>query len=163
MDTGAGPVMLYVFAIKHPKHHMQFNKLSETYTVSPQITPADVATIAAQGYKTIICNRPDPEVPADCTAAAIRAAAETAGLGFYENPFDAHSFCMQTVETQQALCTDCATPILAYCASGNRCSIVWAFTQARTTPADQLIETAAQVGYSLAHLRPALQAQFTQS
>ena len=140
---------------------MDIKTITKDFAVTGQVLPQQIPELAAAGYRSIICNRPDREAPMGCTADAIRAAADAAGIAFVENPFDAHSFCMETVETQQGLCTDCAGPIFAYCASGNRSSIVWAFTQASHTPADQLIEAAAQVGYSLAHLRPALQAQFT--
>jgi uncharacterized protein (TIGR01244 family) len=40
-------------------------------------------------------------------------------------------------------------PVFAYCATGNRCSIVWAMTQAGKRPADELIGTAAKWGYNL--------------
>jgi sulfide:quinone oxidoreductase len=36
-------------------------RLSETCAVSSQIRPSDVADIAAGGFTTIVCNRPDNE------------------------------------------------------------------------------------------------------
>jgi hypothetical protein len=40
---------------------MDARTLSAGLTVSPQITPEDVADLAKQGIRTIICNRPDGE------------------------------------------------------------------------------------------------------
>ena len=40
---------------------MEFRKINDDITVSPQITAADLAGIAAAGYRSIICNRPDGE------------------------------------------------------------------------------------------------------
>ena len=47
-------------------------------------------------------------------------------------------------------------PVFAYCASGNRSSVVWALTQAGKVPADDLIATAARWGYNLEPIRPQL-------
>jgi sulfide:quinone oxidoreductase len=35
--------------------------LTPAFAVAPQISPEDVQAIAAAGYKSIICNRPDDE------------------------------------------------------------------------------------------------------
>ena len=40
---------------------MQLRKINEKVTVSPQITAADMAAIKAEGFRAIICNRPDGE------------------------------------------------------------------------------------------------------
>ena len=40
---------------------MTIYRLSENCAVSSQIQPTDVAAIAAEGFTTIICNRPDGE------------------------------------------------------------------------------------------------------
>ena len=44
---------------------MDIRRLTETYAVSPQITPEDVAAIKAAGFTTIINNRPDGEIPVE--------------------------------------------------------------------------------------------------
>ena len=38
-------------------------ELTDTLSMAGQIQPADVAQLAAAGYETIICNRPDDEEP----------------------------------------------------------------------------------------------------
>src|SRR3546814_9577240 len=40
---------------------MTIKTLSPGLGVSPQIGPADVAALAASGFRSIICNRPDDE------------------------------------------------------------------------------------------------------
>ena len=47
-----------------------------------------------------------------------------------------------------------AGPVLAYCASGNRSSIVWAMSQAGLRPTDELVALAARQGYNLEPFRP---------
>jgi len=40
---------------------MSIRHLGKDYAVGPQITPADVARLKAQGFATLVCNRPDGE------------------------------------------------------------------------------------------------------
>ena len=47
-------------------------------------------------------------------------------------------------------------PVLAYCASGTRCTIAWALSQAGKVDADELIRTAMKAGYDIEGLRSAL-------
>ncbi|MBT8412600.1 MAG: TIGR01244 family phosphatase, partial [Octadecabacter sp.] len=49
-------------------------------------------------------------------------------------------------------------PVLAYCASGTRSSIVWALGQAGTMATDEIITAAAAAGYDLSGLKPQLDA-----
>ena len=42
---------------------MDIRQITPTYFVAPQLDPADMAANAAAGITTVICNRPDEEVP----------------------------------------------------------------------------------------------------
>ena len=61
---------------------MRITEITPDYSVSPQIAAADVAEIAALGFRSIMCNRPDGEDPDQPPAAEIRAEAERLGLAF---------------------------------------------------------------------------------
>ena len=137
---------------------MDIRPLSETYAVSPQIAPEDLEAIKAAGYVAVIDNRPDGEIPDEYHAAQMRARAEALGLQFFANPVIGGALTMQNVEDQAEAIASASGPILAYCASGNRSSIVWALSQAGTRPAEELISAAARHGYQLAHLAPQIEA-----
>jgi uncharacterized protein (TIGR01244 family) len=137
---------------------MDIRQISSDYAVSPQITPGDVPAIAAAGFRGIICNRPDAEVSPDLQAAAVRAAAESAGLSFTENPVTHQTLNMDMVAAQSAAMAAAGGPVLAYCASGTRSSIVWSLGQAGTQPTDDIIAATARCGYDLAGLRPRIEA-----
>ena len=49
-------------------------------SVSPQILPEDIAAIAAAGFRSVMCNRPDGEAADQPAFAEIEAAARAAGL-----------------------------------------------------------------------------------
>ena len=42
---------------------MTLIEITPAYSVAPQIGTGDVAEIAAKGFRSIICNRPDGETP----------------------------------------------------------------------------------------------------
>jgi uncharacterized protein (TIGR01244 family) len=137
---------------------MDIRPLSASYAVTPQITPEDVPAIAAAGFTTVVCNRPDGENPAELSAETLRAAVEAAGLTYVENPFNAMTLGPEHVEAQRQVLDEATGPVLAYCASGNRSSVVWALAEAGRQPADALIGAAARHGYQLEGLRPQIEA-----
>ncbi|WP_102224295.1 TIGR01244 family sulfur transferase [Acidimangrovimonas sediminis] len=137
---------------------MDIRQIAETYAVSPQIDPGDVALIREAGFTTLICNRPDAEIEPTHRAAAIRALAEAEGLRFVENPVLPGQLTMDNVKTQDAAMAESAGPVLAYCASGNRSTIVWGLCQAGRQPTDALVAAAAAQGYNLEVWRQQLDA-----
>lgn len=137
---------------------MDIRQLTPRYSVSPQINPEDLADIKAAGFTTVICNRPDEEVPPSHQAAAIQAAAEAAGLSFEVLPITHHTMTHDTVAEQAQLIDASDGPVLAYCASGTRCSVIWALGAAKDMPVDEVLETARRAGYTLDNLRPTLDA-----
>lgn len=132
---------------------LDIRPLTESYAVSPQIDPADMGVIVAAGFKVLIDNRPDREIPAELHTEAMRAAAEAAGLVFVVNPIIGGAMTMDNVTAQAAAMAAATGPVLAYCASGNRCSQVWALAMAGERPADELIGVPARYGYNLEPLR----------
>ena len=136
---------------------MQINYLSPDYSVASQIAVADVATIAEAGFKSVICNRPDQENPEIHQIAAIKAEVIAAGLEFAENVFDPSTFGSDKIQRQSELLQELPSPVLAYCASGTRCSIVWAFAHASSMDIDGILTATTSAGYQLSHLRPQLE------
>ncbi len=133
---------------------MDIRPLTPDYAVSPQIDPEDFEAIRAAGFTTVIDNRPDGEIPPSHHTEAMRAAAEAAGLTFVANHVYPGALTLENVEAQRAAIEGSEGPVLAYCASGNRSSIVWSLAQAGRMPTDAIIEAATKAGYQVAHLRP---------
>jgi len=132
---------------------MEIRPLTDTYSVTPQITQDDIPAIKAAGYTTVICNRPDREIPEDLHADAMQQAVEAAGLAFVVNPVTGGALTMENVDAQRAAIDAATGPVLAYCASGNRSSIVWALANAGRQPTDDLIAAGAQYGYQVGQFR----------
>jgi uncharacterized protein (TIGR01244 family) len=63
----------------------------------------------------------------------------------------------QNVARQRALIDGAEGPVLAYCRSGTRCSIVWALAHAGDLTPDEILSATTDAGYQLSDMRPVLE------
>lgn len=132
-----------------------FRKIDDKTYVSPQITLAEVAYAKALGIGLIVNNRPEDESDDQTPGPDIESAAREAGLGYIAIPVTHAGFSMTQVEAmQQALAQAGDAPVLAYCRSGTRSTLLWALAQAKAGINPAEIETkAAGAGYDIAPIR----------
>lgn len=134
-------------------------RIDDSISVAPQITPEDVAEIAAAGFTAIINNRPDDEEGGQPEGEAIRAAAEAAGLSYTAIPITHAGFSGNQVDAMVTALEAANGPVLAYCRSGTRSCNLWALAQAKLGEnPDRLMAKAAATGYDLTGIRPVLDA-----
>jgi len=127
---------------------MPIFKLSESLSVAAQITPQDVPNIAAQGFTTVVCNRPDGEVPDQASMDEIEAACNEAGLLFVRYPINAMNFPGADLDGLGELFDDPSQSVLAYCRTGTRCANLWVATRSDDdTP--EAIKVARDIGFDL--------------
>ncbi|WP_163846217.1 TIGR01244 family sulfur transferase [Pseudooceanicola aestuarii] len=137
---------------------MNIRPLTPRYAVSPQIAPEDMAAIREAGFTTVICNRPDAENPPEWQADAMAGAAKAAGLDFVVLPLTHQTMTPENTAIQMQTVEASDGPVLAYCASGTRCSVIWSLGQATAGMApEEILTTTARAGYDLAALRPRLE------
>ncbi|KIP19464.1 FAD dependent oxidoreductase family protein [Burkholderia sp. MSHR3999] len=129
---------------------MNIRKLTDTLSVSPQITAADLPALSAAGFRAIVCNRPDGEGPDQPTVAEIRAAAAPLGIAVHDLPVDSGKVTDDQAVRFGALIASLDAPVLAYCRTGTRSATLWALSQAGLRPLDDIVATAAAAGYDLA-------------
>jgi uncharacterized protein (TIGR01244 family) len=127
-----------------------FRRVTDDLSVAPQISVADVAEAARQGFRTLISNRPDGEDPGQPTAREIAAAAADAGLPFYHIPVRGAPTPDQ-VEATRLLLQEAETPVLAFCRSGTRSIVTWSICQATSGAMDrgELVSLGREAGYDL--------------
>lgn len=128
----------------------KFTPLTDAFHVSPQISVADVATAAAEGYTLIVNNRPDGEVPGQPKSADIEAAAKRAGLAYVHIPVSG-GISMSHISALKSALDDAGTgKTLAYCRSGTRSTFVHShMSAANGGAADEIIAHAAAAGYDI--------------
>lgn len=108
---------------------MNIRQITEDYSVSPQITPEDVAAIKAAGFRSVICNRPDNEEPGQPSAEEIGKAVRAAGLAFRWVPVISGQMTAGNVEDQAKALDELEGPVFAYCRTGTRCTNLFAGVQ----------------------------------
>ena len=126
----------------------EFRKVTDSFSVSPQISLDDIAAAAAQGYTLVINNRPDGESPDQPTSAEMEAAARAAGLDYIHAPVMGRPG-QAAVEAVRDALADGSGKVLAYCRSGTRSIYTWALGQAGAVDADTLMRQGAAAGYDL--------------
>ena len=100
-------------------------RVSDEVYVAPQIKASELTDLAAQGFRSIVCNRPDGEGPDQPAAAEVAAAAELQGLAFANVPVVSGQIDEGNVADFRAALARLPAPVLAYCRSGTRSQNLW--------------------------------------
>lgn len=127
---------------------MSVYKLTESLSVAAQITPQDIGGLAAQGFTTVVCNRPDGESPGQAGMDEMEAACRDADVLFIRYPVDALNFPGGDLEGLGALFDDPNQRVLAYCRSGTRCANLWILSRDKDSRADAIV-VARGIGFDL--------------
>ena len=132
-----------------------FRKIDDRTYASPQITVDQVAQAKALGVGLIVNNRPEGESDDQTPGDDIAAAARAAGIAYVAIPVTHAGFSMAQVEALRAALAQAAdAPVLAYCRSGTRSTLLWALAQATTgANPDEIAAKAASAGYDIAPIR----------
>jgi sulfide:quinone oxidoreductase len=135
-----------------------FIQLEEDVFVAPQLSEADFAAVAAAGFRAVVNNRPDGEASDQLPNALAEEAAERLGLSFRHQPVaNLNVTDDDVVDDFAALLDDLPRPVLFYCRTGTRCSILWAQAAAARLGVDATLETVANAGYDLEAMREDLE------
>ena len=132
-----------------------FRKLTHSIHASPQITLEDVAEAAAMGVKLIINNRPEGESDDQVPGPDIEAAARAAGIDYVAIPVTHAGFSEPQVVAMTKALDNAQGPVLAYCRSGTRSTLLWALSEAsQGGDPDALTNMAAKAGYDVSPVGP---------
>lgn len=138
---------------------MDIRKIDDTISVAPQITYTDVAEAARLGFRTLVANRPDKEEFGQPAMADIEAAALENGMTWVYMPVESGNILDEDVDRFGAMIQDSEKPVLAFCRSGTRCTVLWALNAVRTSPAQDVFDKARSAGYDISGLAPRMAQQ----
>ena len=131
-----------------------FRTLSADYCVAPQISIEDIAEAKAAGFAMVINNRPEGETPDQTSGDEIEAAARAAGMDYLYIPVTHAGFSEAQVKAMADAMTQRKGPVLAYCRSGTRSTLLWSLAEAsRGRGVDEIASAAACGGYDVAPIR----------
>ena len=104
---------------------MSIRSIDPSFHVTGQIKPQQLQAIAELGFKTVICMRPDKEGFLQPAFDEIESSAREAGLEAHYLPVVPGSISFDQARQLKALISEQSGPILAYCASGQRCAAAY--------------------------------------
>lgn len=137
---------------------MDLRKISDQLSVAPQITPAELAQAKALGFKSVINNRPNGEELGQPTAEEVAAIAAELGLAYVHQPVISGQITDDDIRAFKENISAADTPVLAFCRTGTRCTILWALARANGADIDETINAAAAAGYDISGQRPRMEA-----
>ena len=136
---------------------MEVRRVTDDFSVSPQIAPEDLAELKARGFTLVINNRPDGEEAGQPAAAEVEAAAQAAGIAYRAIPVSGGFSQAQANELADAL-DSAGGPVFAFCRTGTRSTLLWSLAQAsRGGDPDRIASAAAAAGYDIAPVRAAVE------
>jgi len=128
---------------------MDIRFLTPELAVSPQVLVADLPAIAAAGFRSVICNRPDGEGADQPLYAEIERAADELGLHVRCLPVESGKVTDEQGVAFGALMGELPKPVLAFCRTGMRSTTMWALSQAGRRPLPEIIELSSKAGHDL--------------
>jgi uncharacterized protein (TIGR01244 family) len=125
-------------------------QVTDDFSVSGQLTPDDVDVLAAAGFKTIICNRPDREEAGQPPCAEIQGAAEDHDLVFLNIPVVSGQLRVEDIAEFTEALDNSPVPVLAYCRTGTRSIQLWGLAKGlRGMAPAEIVRLGAEAGYDL--------------
>jgi sulfide:quinone oxidoreductase len=110
---------------------MNITQLSSRIFVCAQITVDDIIFVAAQGFTTIVNNRPDGEAAGQPLSVDLAAVAADLGIEFMHMPVISGSITEKDVVDFEHACNNREGPILLFCRSGARSTMLWKLSATR--------------------------------
>ena len=137
---------------------MDLHKLTDNLSVTGQVDPAEIPLLAAQGIRSIVCNRPDGEVPGQPPFSVVEQTAAAFGIKVLYLPVVSNAIGDVEVASFGKALEELPKPAIAYCRSGTRSAVLWSLSAAAGgRPIEDILSKAAEAGYDLSALRPRLE------
>lgn len=136
---------------------VKISPLEADVAIAPQLGEADFADIAALGFRSVVAIRPDGEAADQLPHAKASEAAERLGLAFRYYPVTGAKVTEHdSVEIFSRLMDELPGPVLFYCGTGTRCTVLWSQAAAPRLGADAVLTAARAAGHELDFLRDSL-------
>jgi sulfide:quinone oxidoreductase len=133
---------------------VKFIELEPQVFVAGQIAEDDFAEIAASGFRAVVNNRPDGEAAGQMPDDVAAPAARRHGLDYVYQPVANLNVTEEVhVEAFRQSLDELPRPVLFYCRTGTRCTILWAQASAARLSPETVLKAAADAGYDLYPVR----------
>ena len=131
-------------------------RIYENFYAANQIQAKDIAQLKQEKFEYVLCNRPDNEVQDQPSAEVIKSECLANGIEFLHLPISPGDFNLEVImETEKVLKT--AKKTLAYCRTGTRSTMLWAFAKTKDLEVDEVLKITDHSGYNFQHLKELLE------
>ena len=128
--------------------------LTPDIAVTGELQPDDLAQVAALGFRSLVNNRPDGEDEGQLPAELARDIATSLGLAYHHLPVRGYDVSDEdVVDAFAKLSAGLKGPVLYYCRSGTRCTLLWAQSAAPRLGVEAVTAIAARAGYDVSVVR----------
>ncbi len=103
----------------------EYKQLSPNLAVRPQVEPAEISELAAQGYTGIINARPDDEEPGQPKSAELEAEAKRHGLAYTHIPVVPGQATPEDAARFAEAVSQCDGKVVGFCRTGARAAGLW--------------------------------------
>lgn len=129
---------------------MTVARIDHSLSVSPQISADDVRQLAAEGFKAVICNRPDGEGSDQPTFAEIEAVCRDVGITASYLPVESGKVRDEDAVAFGDLFAKLPKPVLAYCRTGTRSATLWSLSESsHGRPLGAILALTKAAGYDM--------------
>ncbi len=138
-------------------------RLTPCLSITGQVDPDDLKSLAEQGFRCIINNRPDGEGEDQPASETLAQAARDQGLDYHHLPVVSGRISGEDAAAFRSLMDTVSGPVLAFCRTGTRSTHLWALSEAHRLNPDSLLATAHSAGIDLVGIRPRLEQAWQQA
>ncbi len=125
-------------------------RLDDGYWTAGYITPEDLKMAADCGFKSIVNILPKDDTDQHMSDAQAKELAETSGLEYRYMPLYGHQVNNQYIATAYgSMIKELPEPVLSYCRSGTRVTLLWAMIHAGKLDIDDMLDRALDNGYDI--------------
>ncbi|MFK2877968.1 TIGR01244 family sulfur transferase [Rhodanobacter hydrolyticus] len=125
------------------------HRLTPAFGVAGQLQAGDIAELAAQGWRSLVCNRPDGEAADQPASAELAQVAAAQGLAWRHLPIVSGQWRDADVAAFADALRTLPAPVLAFCRTGTRAINLWAQAMVGTLDNEGIERAAADAGYTL--------------
>lgn len=120
-----------------------------------QVVESHMQALSEQGVMGFINNRPDMEAPVQPKSGELESAAKGFGVAYAHIPMSG-GLSPSLIEASVTAYKDTPRPIVAFCASGMRSAVLWAFAHVEQMGVDPVMQAISDIGFNLEQIRAPL-------
>jgi len=120
--------------------------------VGGQIDIVTLTALAEQGIMSFVNNRPDHEAHLQPDSHSLAKAAAELGVDYVHIPM-AGGLTEHVLASSAEAYADLPRPIVAFCASGTRSAVLWAFAHVKILGVSAVMDAISEAGYNLEQIR----------